>query len=202
MPFLCQDYPQVVVPCAPPACVSICPGRRSPSMSFTPFSSSTGRLTQCVAKKSKGPRSGGVHAISGSRTSTLGVTARKPGLRNSSAETSRHTVASGSRRRYASSSTALRARRKPSRSPTDGTAGRAVAARSRSKRWPSLPMRSIPGSNGRVETVNSLIQAAKVRARGYGTTRHLITILYLVAGKLTRLPTSLFVVKSGLPITT
>jgi len=72
------------------ACVSICPGRRSPSMSFTPFSSSTGRLTQCVAKKSKGPRSGGVHAISGSRTSTLGVTARKPSLRNSSAETSRH----------------------------------------------------------------------------------------------------------------
>jgi len=60
------------------ACVSICPGRRSPSMSFTSFSSSTGRLTQCVAKKSKGPRSGGVHAISGSRTSTLGVTARKP----------------------------------------------------------------------------------------------------------------------------
>jgi len=118
------------------AYVSICPGRRSPSMSFTSFSSSTRQLTQCVAKKSKGPRSGGVHAISGSRTSTLGVTARKPGLRNSSAETSRHTVASGSRRRYASSSTALRARCRPSRSSTDGTAGRAVAARSRSKRWP------------------------------------------------------------------
>jgi len=57
-------------------------------------------------------------------------------------------------------------------------------------------------TNGRAEAVNSLIQAAKVRARGYGTTRHLITVLYLVAGKLTRLPTSPFVVKSGLPITT
>jgi len=57
-------------------------------------------------------------------------------------------------------------------------------------------------TNGRVEAVNSLIQAAKVRARGYGTTRHLITILYLVAGKLTRLPISPFVVKSGLPFTT
>jgi len=31
------------------AYVSICPGQRSPSMSFTSFSSSTGRLTQCVA---------------------------------------------------------------------------------------------------------------------------------------------------------
>jgi len=49
---------------------------------------------------------------------------------------------------------------------------------------------------------NSLIQAAKAKARGYGTTRHLITIVYLVAGKLTQLPTSPFVVKSGLPITT
>jgi len=77
-----------------------------------------------------------------------------------------------------------------------------AVAKTLKKHWPSLPMRSIPGSNGRVEAVNSLIQAAKVRARGYGTTRHLITILCLVAGKLTRLPTSLFVVKSGLPITT
>jgi len=33
-------------------------------------------------------------------------------------------------------------------------------------------------------------------------TRHLIPILYLVAGKLTQLPTSPFVVQSGLPITT
>ena len=57
-------------------------------------------------------------------------------------------------------------------------------------------------TNGRVGAVNSLIQAAKAKARGYGTTRHLITIVCLVAGKLTQLPTSPFVVKSELPITT
>jgi transposase len=48
-------------------------------------------------------------------------------------------------------------------------------------------------TNGRVEAANSLIQAAKAKARGYGTTRHLITISYLVAGKLTHLPASPFV---------
>ena len=48
-------------------------------------------------------------------------------------------------------------------------------------------------TNARVEAANSLIQAAKAKARGYGTTRHLITISYLVAGKLTQLPTSPFV---------
>jgi len=64
-------------------------------------------------------------------------------------------------------------------------------------------MRSIPGSpTAMSRRSNSLIQAAKAKARGYGTTRHLITIVYLVAGKLTQLPTSPFVVKSGLPITT
>ena len=47
-------------------------------------------------------------------------------------------------------------------------------------------------TNGRVEAANSLIQAAKAKARGYGTTRHLITISYLVAGKLTFLPASPF----------
>jgi len=47
-------------------------------------------------------------------------------------------------------------------------------------------------TNGRVEGVNALIQAAKAKARGYGTTRHLITICYLVAGKLTHLPASPF----------
>jgi transposase len=47
-------------------------------------------------------------------------------------------------------------------------------------------------TNGRVEAANSLIQAAKAKARGYGTTRHLITIAYLVAGKLTHLPASPF----------
>ena len=47
-------------------------------------------------------------------------------------------------------------------------------------------------TNGRVEAANSPIQAAKAKARGYGTTRHLITISYLVAGKLTQLPPSPF----------
>jgi len=47
-------------------------------------------------------------------------------------------------------------------------------------------------TNGSVEAANSLIQAAKAKARGYGTTRHLITIAYLVAGKLAHLPVSPF----------
>lgn len=41
-----------------------------------------------------------------------------------------------------------------------------------------------------LEGVNSLIQAAKARARGYGTTRHLIASAYLIAGKLRHLPRS------------
>jgi transposase len=45
-------------------------------------------------------------------------------------------------------------------------------------------------SNGRVEGINSLIQAAKARARGYRTTGSLTTIAYLIAGKLVHLPTS------------
>ena len=47
-------------------------------------------------------------------------------------------------------------------------------------------------TNGSVEAVNGRIQAAKAKARGYGTTRHLITMAYLVAGKLTHLPASPF----------
>jgi transposase len=45
-------------------------------------------------------------------------------------------------------------------------------------------------SNGRVEGINSLIQAAKARARGYRTTGSLTTIAYLIAGKLVHLPAS------------
>jgi hypothetical protein len=41
-----------------------------------------------------------------------------------------------------------------------------------------------------VEAANGQIQAAKAKARGYGTTRQLITIAYLIAGKLTHLPAS------------
>jgi transposase len=47
-------------------------------------------------------------------------------------------------------------------------------------------------SNGRAEGINSLIQAAKAKARGYRTTRSLIAISYLVAGKLEHLPASPF----------
>jgi len=45
-------------------------------------------------------------------------------------------------------------------------------------------------NNGILEGINSLIQAAKAKARGYRTTRNLITIIYLTGGKLDfRLPT-------------
>ena len=39
-------------------------------------------------------------------------------------------------------------------------------------------------NNGILEGINSLIQAAKARARGYRTTRNLITMIYLIGGKL------------------
>lgn len=39
-------------------------------------------------------------------------------------------------------------------------------------------------TNGLLEGINSLIQAAKAKARGYRTTRNLIAITYLLAGKL------------------
>jgi len=39
-------------------------------------------------------------------------------------------------------------------------------------------------SNGYVEAINGLIQAAKRRARGYKTTKNLINMAYLIAGKL------------------
>lgn len=39
-------------------------------------------------------------------------------------------------------------------------------------------------NNGVLEGINSLIQAAKAKARGYRTVRNLITVVYLVAGKL------------------
>lgn len=45
-------------------------------------------------------------------------------------------------------------------------------------------------NNGILEGINSLIQAAKAKARGYRTTRNLITMIYLIGGKLDfRLPT-------------
>lgn len=39
-------------------------------------------------------------------------------------------------------------------------------------------------TTGILEGINSLVQAAKARARGYRTTRNLITMIYLIAGKL------------------
>jgi transposase len=39
-------------------------------------------------------------------------------------------------------------------------------------------------NNGILEGINSLIQAAKARARGYRTNEYLITMIYLIAGKL------------------
>ena len=39
-------------------------------------------------------------------------------------------------------------------------------------------------NNGILEGINSLIQAAKARARGYRTTKNLITMIYLIGGKL------------------
>jgi transposase len=50
-------------------------------------------------------------------------------------------------------------------------------------------------NNGGVEGTNSIIQAAKARARGYGTVRHLITMAYLVAGKLSHLPAPPFITR-------
>ena len=39
-------------------------------------------------------------------------------------------------------------------------------------------------SNGILEGINSLIQAAKARARGYRSARNFITMIYITAGKL------------------
>ena len=45
------------------------------------------------------------------------------------------------------------------------------------------------GANGLIEGINSLVQAAKAKARGYRSTRNLKAIIYLLAGKLDlRLP--------------
>ncbi|MEI4235360.1 transposase [Roseovarius sp. D22-M7] len=52
------------------------------------------------------------------------------------------------------------------------------------KRFDSRP------TNGAVEAINGTIQAVKARARGYPTTRNLINLAYLVAGRLKHLPAS------------
>mgnify|MGYP001764607647 CR=1 FL=1 len=40
------------------------------------------------------------------------------------------------------------------------------------------------GSNGILEGLNSLVQSAKSRARGYRSTRNLIAMIYLIGGRL------------------
>jgi transposase len=55
-----------------------------------------------------------------------------------------------------------------------------VAERSDPRNQAHLTIRS----NGLLEGLNSLIQAAKRRARGYRTARNYKTMIYLVAGKL------------------
>jgi len=48
-------------------------------------------------------------------------------------------------------------------------------------------------NNGVLEAINSLIQSAKAKARGFRKTRYLITMVYLIAGKLDfRLPMAAF----------
>jgi transposase len=44
-------------------------------------------------------------------------------------------------------------------------------------------------TNGLLEGINSLVQSAKSRARGYRTTRNFIDVIYLVAGNLDFSPT-------------
>ena len=53
--------------------------------------------------------------------------------------------------------------------------------------------------NGRVEGFNAHIQGAKARARGYRTTRNLITMAYLVGAKLSQLPAAPHPPTSGGP---
>ena len=43
-------------------------------------------------------------------------------------------------------------------------------------------------ANGLIEGINSLVQAAKAKARGYRSTRNLKAMVYLLAGKLDQLP--------------
>ena len=60
-----------------------------------------------------------------------------------------------------------------------------AAARTIKRHWDGVLAWFESGvTNGVLEGINSLIQAAKAKARGYRSTRNLITIVYLIAGKL------------------
>lgn len=52
-------------------------------------------------------------------------------------------------------------------------------------------------SNGSVEAINGLIQAAKARARGYRKPQNLILMAYLIAGNLSHLPASPYTTTSS-----
>jgi len=55
-------------------------------------------------------------------------------------------------------------------------------------------------SNGPVESVNGLIQAAKARARGYRNIENLITMTFLIGGRLTALPQNPMITRTATPI--
>jgi transposase len=65
------------------------------------------------------------------------------------------------------------------------------AARTIKRHWDGiLRWHDTHVANGILEGINSLVQAAKAKARGYRSTRNLKAIIYLIAGKLElRLPT-------------
>jgi transposase len=59
------------------------------------------------------------------------------------------------------------------------------AARTIKRHWQGvLRAFTSAASNGLLEAINGLIQSAKAKARGYRSTRYLITMVYLIAGKL------------------
>jgi transposase len=59
------------------------------------------------------------------------------------------------------------------------------AARTIKRHWDGILRWFQSGvSNGILEGLNSLIQSAKSKARGYRSTRNLITMIYLIGGRL------------------
>jgi transposase len=59
------------------------------------------------------------------------------------------------------------------------------AARTIKRHWDGILRWFDSGiANGLIEGINSLVQAAKAKARGYRSTRNLKAIVYLLAGKL------------------
>lgn len=59
------------------------------------------------------------------------------------------------------------------------------AARSVKRHWTGILRWSVSRiSNGVLEAINGLVQAARARARGYRNTHNFITMVYLIAGKL------------------